>query len=447
MTTPFRLRVESGPNAGQTFAIDGPGATVGRQEGNTIVLDDPRLSRRHLRLDLRDGTLVATDLGSANGTLLNGVDLGDSRPLHPGDRLQLGDTTLRVEGVPPPTAPPAPPAGAGNAATEGARAPFSLPLPAPPATAAPHLTVEDGAGAGRQYPLGHAPLTIGRQEGNDIVLDDAQVSRRHARVELRGERAVIADLGSVNEVLVNGRRIDGSQPLWPGDRIEIGATTLRFAGDAAGAPAQAGAGAGQARDLPLASVASRSPAWATPAAGGPSPVVPAVPPPPLALPPPAAAPRRRGGRLPLLLAGGLGALLLVCALGAGGIFLLLRPGEPAAEPAGVAAPGSAAPGPTPIATPPSTAPSATGPGGTPAGAPVSLPGSAGGNAAPPPPGAEGPAGATARPPQPTATATRPPSSAVGDPAATGPGAALEHASPAGWARNEAGSGRMPRVAR
>lgn len=434
MTTPFRLRVESGPNAGQTFAIDGPGATVGRQEGNTIVLDDPRLSRRHLRLDLRDGALVATDLGSANGTLLNGVDLGDSRPLRPGDRLQLGDTTLSVEGAPPPAADSAPPAGAANAANEEARAPFSPPPPAP-AVAAPHLTVEDGAGAGREYPLGHAPLTIGRQEGNGIVLDDAQVSRRHARVELRGERAVIADLGSVNGVLVNGRRIDGSQPLWPGDRIEIGATTLRFAGDAPGTPVLAGVGFEPMRDPPLVPAVGRTPAWAAPATGEPLPVVPAVPPPPIALPPPAAAPRPRG-RLPLFLAGGLAALLLVCALGAGGLLLLLRPAEPVAEPAGVAASGSAVPAPTPIATPAATAPSAGGPGGTPAVAPVSLPGSAGGNAAPPPPGAA----------QPTATATRRQSDAGGPAAAIGVGNP-EHAPPAGWTAGEGGSGRMPRVAR
>ncbi|CAA9575185.1 MAG: hypothetical protein AVDCRST_MAG88-2748, partial [uncultured Thermomicrobiales bacterium] len=98
MSAPFRLRVESGPNAGQSFVIEATGTTIGRQAGNTIVLDDGRLSRQHARLDLQEGELVVTDLESANGTVLNGRPVSGTLPLRPGDTLQLGDTTLRVEG-------------------------------------------------------------------------------------------------------------------------------------------------------------------------------------------------------------------------------------------------------------------------------------------------------------------------------------------------------------
>ncbi len=65
---PFHLRVESGPGTGQRFPVTGTGATIGRQAGNTIVLEDERLSRRHARLDSAPAGLTVTDPGSTNGT-------------------------------------------------------------------------------------------------------------------------------------------------------------------------------------------------------------------------------------------------------------------------------------------------------------------------------------------------------------------------------------------
>ena len=97
---PFHLRVEQGPGVGQRFPVAGAGVTIGRQEGNAIVLNDERLSRRHARLDLGPGGLVITDLGSANGTLVNGRPIAGPTPLRPGDALGLGgNVVLRVEAL------------------------------------------------------------------------------------------------------------------------------------------------------------------------------------------------------------------------------------------------------------------------------------------------------------------------------------------------------------
>ena len=65
---PVYLRVERGPAVGERLPVAGEGATIGRLAGNTIVLADERLSRRHTRFDLGPGGLTVTDLGSANGT-------------------------------------------------------------------------------------------------------------------------------------------------------------------------------------------------------------------------------------------------------------------------------------------------------------------------------------------------------------------------------------------
>ena len=69
---------------------------------------------------------------------------------------------------------------------------------------------------------------IGRSRECDIVLDDSNVSRRHAELHPDLDGWTIGDLGSTNGVRVNGRRIEHREPLQPGDRIDLGATTLVF---------------------------------------------------------------------------------------------------------------------------------------------------------------------------------------------------------------------------
>ncbi len=69
---------------------------------------------------------------------------------------------------------------------------------------------------------------IGRSRECDIVLDDSNVSRRHAELRPALDGWEIVDLGSTNGVTLNGRRIALSELLRPGDRIGLGATTLHF---------------------------------------------------------------------------------------------------------------------------------------------------------------------------------------------------------------------------
>jgi hypothetical protein len=82
-------------------------------------------------------------------------------------------------------------------------------------------------GDGRRNVLSGSRVVIGRSREADIVLQDPNVSRRHA--ELRRDEGgwQIVDLGSTNGIKVNGRRVD-HQPLSPGDQITIGVTDLTF---------------------------------------------------------------------------------------------------------------------------------------------------------------------------------------------------------------------------
>src|SRR5690349_2165 len=68
---------------------------VGR-DCDDIVVDDPTVSRRHIRLEPTEVGLVVVDLGSANGTFIDGVRMGDPIILQPGSRLKLGETEIVV---------------------------------------------------------------------------------------------------------------------------------------------------------------------------------------------------------------------------------------------------------------------------------------------------------------------------------------------------------------
>lgn len=69
---------------------------LGRLDGCDVVLASPAVSRRHAQLVFRDGNWVIRDLGSMNGTRVNGVRVGRCR-LRPGDHVALADTLVRID--------------------------------------------------------------------------------------------------------------------------------------------------------------------------------------------------------------------------------------------------------------------------------------------------------------------------------------------------------------
>jgi len=81
---------------------------------------------------------------------------------------------------------------------------------------------------GRTEIIGSGGAVLGRSRDCDVVLDDANVSRRHAEIRPSGASWIIVDLGSTNGVKVNGRRIDGPQSLRPGDTVELGTSRIVF---------------------------------------------------------------------------------------------------------------------------------------------------------------------------------------------------------------------------
>src|SRR4051794_2435434 len=111
-------------------------------------------------------------------------------------------------------------------------------------TAIGTLRVAQGDGADRTLELA-SDVVLGRESGADVVLTDpsSQVSRRHARIVIRGTEAVLEDLVSTNGTFVNGQRLDGPYVLRAGDKVTLGGCTVEFVPAPVAAPTVTGNGA------------------------------------------------------------------------------------------------------------------------------------------------------------------------------------------------------------
>ncbi len=182
---------------GQRVPLDDDDVTVGRADTNTIVLGNGLVSRRHALFGRdRDGYYVR-DLGSRNGTYLNGEQLrDDTRRLRPGDSLTIGSEPIRF------------------LAGEATR---SVSSPQVPLRGTQVVRLE------------RERLRIGRDPANDVVLSDPNVSRFHAEVlESDGVR-YLRDLGSRNGTRVDGQPVSEAR-LRIGSEIGVGPFRLIFDG-------------------------------------------------------------------------------------------------------------------------------------------------------------------------------------------------------------------------
>jgi ABC-type multidrug transport system ATPase subunit len=183
-----------------------PVLKLGRGQTNDVILDAPNVSGQHAQLIWgREGWLVE-DLGSTNGTLLNGQRLLPSRatPLQPGDVVQIDAFALRVRFLQPGETPP--PVLDGKV--------HISPKPQPGLSAYVRGQVV-------KFPLDREAMTLGRSSDNDVQIADPLVSSQHARLERYGSTYRIVDLGSTNGLTLQGRRVP-EHVLADGDVLYIG---------------------------------------------------------------------------------------------------------------------------------------------------------------------------------------------------------------------------------
>ncbi len=233
--------------------------TIGRsaRAGNDLVLEsDGQVSKKHARIELDpDGRFTIYDLGSTNGTKVNGRRI-DNRTLHSDDEIQVGATRLTFQqtqgaadqDVQDPishhyAAMPMPASAAALGRSQGAfggAAAVSRDQEgdsvsdAPPSrvlrSRAARLVLTEGGEDVDDFLLA-SETVIGRGVTNDIVLPERSITTRHARIVRDGDGYALENLeAAANATTLNGQPLAPGEPipLKDGDRIGLGSLTLRF---------------------------------------------------------------------------------------------------------------------------------------------------------------------------------------------------------------------------
>lgn len=225
MDTRYGKLVLQNPNGPeQEFELAKASISLGRAATNDIILNDVRVSRSHVRLECAAQGVTLVDLGSANGTRVNGVRI-ERATLVPGDAISLGSQqfTYLVDD-------PSEDVGLTviDSQTQLDQTINDEFLPVViNETSGPSLVVFTGEVTWSIDLRNVDQVAIGRDESCAVFLDAANVSRRHAEVQRRGDTFLLRDVGSTNGTWVRGQRID-QHTLQDGDVFRIGAAQIVF---------------------------------------------------------------------------------------------------------------------------------------------------------------------------------------------------------------------------
>jgi pSer/pThr/pTyr-binding forkhead associated (FHA) protein len=137
MDSTFKLTMKLGPNPGQIFVLSSNEISIGRDIHNDFVINDTEMSRKHARVLRQAEGYAIEDLGSTNGTFLNGIRVMGVQPLRSGDSISFGENVVcayeadlidpdatRISSQPQSFSPPPPP-------VSSQPTPVSVPPPAP----------------------------------------------------------------------------------------------------------------------------------------------------------------------------------------------------------------------------------------------------------------------------------------------------------------------------
>ncbi|MEZ4668048.1 MAG: FHA domain-containing protein [Anaerolineae bacterium] len=198
---------------------EGATASIGRQADNDICIPEQHVSRQHAVISYRDGLFLITDSGSANGTFVNDAQIKQPFPLASDDVIRLYVPTIRFSAV-------VTQEDQDNASRNGTLITASI------SSGKGKLIITTGPQEGQTIPLLLKNIRVGRATSKanwEIALQDASVSRPHARLELVNDNWVVYDLGSANGTTVNDVVVnEKGRPLRDGDIIVFGKTYLLF---------------------------------------------------------------------------------------------------------------------------------------------------------------------------------------------------------------------------
>lgn len=194
-----------------------PGTTVAGREGD-ILLSDGRASRRHAQITNSDGVVQVEDLGSTNGTKVNGQALapGEKRTLSGGDKVSFGGIELQLSL----------PGQKGGNTTQVFGSNKTAAISSAPKKEVPPASL---VGEGMNIPLRLGSNTFGRKAENDFQINDPYVSGRHGVIEIASDGVYLTDIGSSNGTLLNDAKLVPNMrtQMQPDDVIRLGSKEFR----------------------------------------------------------------------------------------------------------------------------------------------------------------------------------------------------------------------------
>lgn len=195
-----------------------PGTNSIGREGD-IMLVDGRVSRKHAQISNEDGNLTLEDLGSTNGTKVNGDRLapGERRSLQGGEKVSFGGLELQVN---------LPGMKSGNTTQTFAGNKTAAISTAPKKEAGAKLVGNDG----RILALKAGVNSFGRKSENDLQISDPYVSGRHGTIEVTEEGLFLTDIGSTNGTMLNDAKLSPNMrtAITQDDVIRLGALEFRI---------------------------------------------------------------------------------------------------------------------------------------------------------------------------------------------------------------------------
>ncbi|MEN6357939.1 MAG: FHA domain-containing protein [Armatimonadota bacterium] len=234
------------PDGTREFILKSGENSIGRENAD-ILLTHNTVSRRHAKITVQDEHVSVTDLGSTNGSFVDGKRLtGDeSAELNDGAELMFGSVTVKYQA---PLAPieeaveevvAEPSEETDQQSVETPVESEAEPAVEPEAEAEVESTEEKPAPAGMliakdesmKFEIAQGTNTIGRRDGdNSIAISDPYISGRHANLMAENGLFSIIDVGSTNGTCVNGVRLEPNQPkdILEGDEITIGQKVFRI---------------------------------------------------------------------------------------------------------------------------------------------------------------------------------------------------------------------------
>lgn len=213
-----------------------PGENCVGRENADILLSHNTVSRKHAKITVLEGQISVEDLGSTNGTFVDGKRLseGESVEIKDANELMFGSMTLKYEAplasideeveepISDDLAEQVEPEATGEVEVEAEAEPAaeSEPIEETSAPAGYLVDKEDFS----KYEIAEGTNTIGRRDGNDIIIGDPYVSGSHAELVAENGIFTITDIGSTNGTFINGVRLEPNQPrdILDSDEVTIG---------------------------------------------------------------------------------------------------------------------------------------------------------------------------------------------------------------------------------